>query len=313
MLIMEHCTNCGAALEPTDKFCTSCGNKIEVEPAPVSTPEPKVTPKPEPTPVSSDSEVKTEVQNEVKPEPKPTVDTEAVNARVDQTKKYAQDYFGWFKNSCIEPFEFTELNDSFYGITTFVLAAIIGGLGIVVPGHQIYNMSFGAVSASLGTGHVNPFTIGKFFTVTITFAIVFAIYVAVGFAILKMAQQKETNITFTNYVNRFAHFVNYTLVVAVVALLVTLLFVLPAFKSGMDSMSFAVKVTAFLLMIVGIGFNIGFLAPFLDRQAHFKIDRIYVAVIAQIVGIAVMYFVMKTIGSYNGQGSMTDLFSMIGY
>ena len=68
-----------------------------------------------------------------------TIDKEKVSATVDQTKEYAKSYWNWLTTSVKHPFSYPETTNPLYGITTFVIFAIVSALILIVSGRQTFN------------------------------------------------------------------------------------------------------------------------------------------------------------------------------
>ncbi len=341
---MKFCTNCGSQLEAGDKFCTNCGSAVVTAPKVEEVPEvetpvtPEVEKAVEETPVAPQvekvveeeapvtpevkevAEPETKVEPEVeapvapestKTESKINIDKEAVNERVQQTKEYAQSYWNWVKTSVQKPFEAQKSSHPFYGITTFVLFSIIGALFIIIPGRQAFS-KFNETTSDYGVGSImnNPFSIGMFLKLLITIAIVYALYVVIGFLIVKFLSVEDGKVSIFEYTNNFAHFINYTLIFSIVALLMMVLStqsIINNLDSGV-SVPGSLKLVVTLLAIATLGFNTGFLATFFDKNMKFKIDRIYVVMIAQLVVVLIAFILVRYMIVPNVESYTTGLF-----
>ncbi|KAF0351550.1 zinc-ribbon domain-containing protein [Pediococcus pentosaceus] len=289
MLEMKFCTNCGAQLEAEDKFCTSCGTAVAANTASATT---------------------------ETPENKINVDKEAVNERVQQTKQYAQNYWNWVKTSIQKPFETQNDAHPFYGMTTFILFSIIGALFVVIPGGQIFG-KFSETTSHYGVNTEsimdNPFTIGMFFKLLVVIAIIYALYIVIGYLVEKLLSTEDSETSVIEYTNKFAHFINYTLIFSVVALVITIFSTqtivnnLSEGRTDLGSLNLVVG----LLALASLGFSTGFLATFFDKNVKYKIDRIYVVVIAQLVVSLVIYILVRYMIVPNAESYATGLFGSV--
>ena len=289
MLEMKFCTNCGAQLEAEDKFCTSCGTAVAVNTASATT------------------------EN---PENKINVDKEAVNERVQQTKQYAQNYWNWVKTSIQKPFETQNDAHPFYGMTTFILFSIIGALFVVIPGGQIFG-KFSETTSHYGVDTEsimdNPFTIGIFFKLLVVIAIIYALYIVIGYLVEKLLSTEDSETSIIEYTNKFAHFINYTLIFSVVALVITIFStqtIINNLSEGRTDLG-SLNLVVGLFALASLGFSTGFLATFFDKNVKYKIDRIYVVVIAQLVVSLVIYILVRYMIVSNAESYAIGLFGSV--
>lgn len=286
---MKFCTNCGAQLEAEDKFCTSCGTEVAANTASATT---------------------------ETPENKINVDKEAVNERVQQTKQYAQNYRNWVKTSIQKPFETQNDAHPFYGMTTFILFSIIGALFVVIPGGQIFG-KFSETTSHYGVNTEsimdNPFTIGMFFKLLVVIAIIYALYIVIGYSVEKLLSTEDSETSIIEYTNKFAHFINYTLIFSVVALVITIFStqtIINNLSEGRTDLG-SLNLVVGLLALASLGFSTGFLATFFDKNVKYKIDRIYVVVIAQLVISLVIYILVRYMIVPNAESYATGLFGSV--
>lgn len=290
---MKFCAKCGAALEAEDKFCTNCGTQV-VEAAPTEVFEPTTA---EPVKEARIEEsVKSEQPVHETVTPKSTMNSEKLNQNVEQTKKYAQSYWNWLKSSIQNPSKSPSDAHQYYGITTFALFSIIGALFIIIPGRQ----AFTSINQQSGNSTYdimqNPFGIGLFLKIFVVFLIIYALYLAVGYFTLKIAGDDSDGLSLTRYTNDFAHRINFTFIFAVSALLITIIFVPNEIANsiGTDMKSFGtLNLVGLLLGVAGVSFNIGFLATILNTNVKLKFDKIYVALIAQMIILVIVYMLIR--------------------
>lgn len=285
---MKFCSKCGAELEAEDRFCTNCGAAVDD--------------------VQADAGATAKVADNV--ESKIKIDSEAVNQKVKRTQKYALSYWQWLKTSIEKPFEIQADAHPFYGLTTFILLSMLGALLIVVPGHQIF------ISATQGTSNLtnnimeNPFSFGLFLKLFLIIGVIYALYVIVGFATIKLLGDEVQSVSWSSYTNDFAHLINYTIIFSALAVLMASIFLPNAMmNSSSTGVPSSVKFIALLLALAGLGFNTGFLATLFNTKLKFKIDRIYVVVIAQIVIAIVIYIVVQNVLIPAVQSYVTNLIS----
>ena len=145
-----------------------------------------------------------------------TIDKEKVSATVDQTKEYAKSYWNWLTTSVKHPFSYPETTNPLYGITTFVIFAIVSALILIVSGRQTFNALDSKVKVSVIME--NPFTFGVFLKFLAIFAVLFALMVLVGILVTQFLGAKGQTVTWFAYTNKLAHFVNYVLVLGLLAL-----------------------------------------------------------------------------------------------
>lgn len=294
---MKFCTKCGTAIEPGDQFCTSCGTPVAQMQAPEapanSAAAEKVTEKPATTqetvttttsaiPAATAKETANDANSTAA---SATIDKEKVSATVDQTKEYAKSYWNWLTTSVKHPFSYPETTNPLYGITTFVIFAIVSALILIVSGRQTFNALDSKVKVSVIME--NPFTFGVFLKFLAIFAVLFALMVLVGVLVTQFLGAKGQTVTWFTYTNKLAHFVNYALVLGLLAL--GMLFV--AGPELVDEVTTDMPDILFraLLGMALAGLNLGFIATFFEEKLKFEFDRIYVAILAEAVLFIALY------------------------
>lgn len=211
------------------------------------------------------------------------IDKEKVSATVDQTKEYAKSYWNWLTTSVKHPFSYPATTNPLYGITTFVIFAIVSAL--IVSGRQTFNALDSKVKVSVIME--NPFTFGVFLKFLAIFAVLFALMVLVGILVTQFLGAKGQTVTWFTYTNKLAHFVNYVLVLGLLAL--GMLFV-----AGLELVDEATTDMPDILFraLLGMalaGLNLGFIATFFEEKLKFEFDRIYVAILAEAVLFIALY------------------------
>lgn len=320
---MKFCTKCGTAIEPGDQFCTSCGTSVaqmQASEAPTDSAaeKEKVTEKPATTQetgftttsaASAATDLKVEKTTATASAPESdavdetkastsatqaqeastttsaTIDKEKVSATVDQTKEYAKSYWNWLTTSVKHPFSYPETTNPLYGITTFIIFAIVSALILIVSGRQTFNALDSKVKVSVIME--NPFTFGVFLKFLAIFAVLFALMVLVGILVTQFLGAKGQTVTWFTYTNKLAHFVNYVLVLGLLAL--GMLFV--AGPELVDEVTTDMPDILFraLLGMALAGLNLGFIATFFEEKLKFEFDRIYVAILAEAVLFIALY------------------------
>ncbi|KAF0337788.1 zinc-ribbon domain-containing protein [Pediococcus acidilactici] len=214
-----------------------------------------------------------------------TIDKEKVSATVDQTKEYAKSYWNWLTTSVKHPFSYPETTNPLYGITTFVIFAIVSALILIVSGRQTFNALDSKVKVSVIME--NPFTFGVFLKFLAIFAVLFALMVLVGILVTQFLGAKGQTVTWFTYTNKLAHFINYALVLGLLAL--GMLFV--AGPELVDEVTTDMPDILFraLLGMALAGLNLGFIATFFEEKLKFEFDRIYVAILAEAVLFIALY------------------------
>lgn len=214
-----------------------------------------------------------------------TIDKEKVSATVDQTKEYAKSYWNWLTTSVKHPFSYPETTNPLYGITTFVIFAIVSALILIVSGRQTFNALDSKVKVSVIME--NPFTFGVFLKFLAIFAVLFALMVLVGILVTQFLGAKGQTVALFTYTNKLAHFVNYTLVLGLLAL--GMLFV--AGPELVDEVTTDMPDILFraLIGMALAGLNLGFIATFFEEKLKFEFDRIYVAILAEAVLFIALY------------------------
>ncbi|KAF0340938.1 zinc-ribbon domain-containing protein [Pediococcus acidilactici] len=214
-----------------------------------------------------------------------TIDKEKVSATVDQTKEYAKSYWNWLTTSVKHPFSYPETTNPLYGITTFIIFAIVSALILIVSGRQTFNALDSKVKVSVIME--NPFTFGVFLKFLAIFAVLFALMVLVGILVTQFLGAKGQTVTWFTYTNKLAHFVNYALVLGLLAL--GMLFV--AGPELVDEVTTDMPDILFraLLGMALAGLNLGFIATFFEEKLKFEFDRIYVAILAEAVLFIALY------------------------
>lgn len=214
-----------------------------------------------------------------------TIDKEKVSATVDQTKEYAKSYWNWLTTSVKHLFSYPETTNPLYGITTFVIFAIVSALILIVSGRQTFNALDSKVKVSVIME--NPFTFGVFLKFLAIFAVLFALMVLVGILVTQFLGAKGQTVTWFTYTNKLAHFVNYVLVLGLLAL--GMLFV--AGPELVDEVTTDMPDILFraLLGMALAGLNLGFVATFFEEKLKFEFDRIYVAILAEAVLFIALY------------------------
>ncbi|KAF0365705.1 zinc-ribbon domain-containing protein [Pediococcus acidilactici] len=320
---MKFCTKCGTVIEPGDQFCTSCGTSVaqmQASEAPTDSAaeKEKVTEKPATTqetgftttsaaPAATDLKIEKTTATASAPESdavdetkaptsatqaqeastttSATIDKEKVSATVDQTKEYAKSYWNWLTTSVKHPFSYPATTNPLYGITTFVIFAIVSALILIVSGRQTFNALDSKVKVSVIME--NPFTFGVFLKFLAIFAVLFALMVLVGILVTQFLGAKGQTVTWFAYTNKLAHFVNYVLVLGLLAL--GMLFV--AGPELVDEVTTDMPDILFraLLGMALAGLNLGFIATFFEEKLKFEFDRIYVAILAEAVLFIALY------------------------
>lgn len=320
---MKFCTKCGTAIEPGDQFCTSCGTPVaqmQASEAPTDSAaeKEKVTEKPATTQetaftttsaalAATDLKIEKTTATASAPESdavdetkastsatqaqeastttSATIDKEKVSATVDQTKEYAKSYWNWLTTSVKHPFSYPATTNPLYGITTFVIFAIVSALILIVSGRQTFNALDSKVKVSVIME--NPFTFGVFLKFLAIFAVLFALMVLVGILVTQFLGAKGQTVTWFAYTNKLAHFVNYVLVLGLLAL--GMLFV--AGPELVDEVTTDMPDILFraLLGMALAGLNLGFIATFFEEKLKFEFDRIYVAILAEAVLFIALY------------------------
>lgn len=214
-----------------------------------------------------------------------TIDKEKVSATVDQTKEYAKSYWNWLTTSVKHPFSYPETTNPLYGITTFIIFAIVSALILIVSGRQTFNALDSKVKVSVIME--NPFTFGVFLKFLAIFAVLFALMVLVGILVTQFLGAKGQTVTWFTYTNKLAHFVNYVLVLGLLAL--GMLFA--AGPELVDEVTTDMPDILFraLLGMALAGLNLGFIATFFEEKLKFEFDRIYVAILAEAVLFIALY------------------------
>ncbi|MGX6996117.1 zinc ribbon domain-containing protein [Pediococcus acidilactici] len=213
------------------------------------------------------------------------IDKEKVSATVDQTKEYAKSYWNWLTTSVKHPFSYPATTNPLYGITTFIIFAIVSALILIVSGRQTFNALDSKVKVSVIME--NPFTFGVFLKFLAIFAVLFALMVLVGILVTQFLGAKGQTVTWFTYTNKLAHFVNYVLVLGLLAL--GMLFV--AGPELVDEVTTDMPDILFraLLGMALAGLNLGFIATFFEEKLKFEFDRIYVAILAEAVLFIALY------------------------
>lgn len=279
---MKYCTNCGAELKPGAKFCTSCGAAVEA----VSEVDNSIN--------TVNTTNSTSVESPEPTEKRSSINTDTINAGVAKTKNFAGKYWNWLKTSIKTPSDYEMDTHPYYGLTSFVLFAVLGSLQVIIPGNMIFS-EMNRDNGSLSDIVKNPFTFGLFLKLAVVFLITYALYVGIGYAAERFfASDSQAKIT--EYTNRFAHYVNFSGILTVVALILSIIAV-PTIANGSSSdtphVPGIVLLIMIILMIAGVAFQIGFIATFLAHDVSFKIDRIYVVLIAEIAIGVITYFVVR--------------------
>lgn len=214
-----------------------------------------------------------------------TIDKEKVSATVDQTKEYAKSYWNWLTTSVKHPFSYPETTNPLYGIATFVIFAIVSALILIVSGRQTFNALDSKVKVSVIME--NPFTFGVFLKFLAIFAVLFALMVLAGILVTQFLGAKDQTVAWFTYTNKLAHFVNYVLVLGLLAL--GMLFV--AGPELVDEVTTDMPDILFraLIGMALAGLNLGFIATFFEEKLKFEFDRIYVAILAEAVLFIALY------------------------
>ncbi|WP_259766913.1 zinc ribbon domain-containing protein [Pediococcus pentosaceus] len=201
-------------------------------------------------------------------------------------------------------------------MTTFILFSIIGALFVVIPGGQIFG-KFSETTSHYGVNTEsimdNPFTIGMFFKLLVVIAIIYALYIVIGYLVEKLLSTEDSETSIIEYTNKFAHFINYTLIFSVVALVITIFStqtIINNLSEGRTDLG-SLNLVVGLLASASLEFSTGFLATFFDKNVKYKIDRIYVVVIAQLVISLVIYILVRYMIVPNAESYATGLFGSV--
>lgn len=297
---MKYCTHCGAEIPAGAKFCVTCGQPVQSKTKAVPT-QPDAT-------VATKSTVVTTTPTKVTEKAaashngKDQATTVAVNpevaARINDTKKFATNYWRWLVTSLKAPFATDQRTHAYFGVVSFVLLALINALSFyVLLRHFEQAVIADGVSISsigelfgLSTTGTSLFTFGTFLKFVFLYLIIYAGAILISY-VMQIGSQ---HITIFDYTNRYAHTSNYVFVPALIALLVAFLSPTTVTANSSDVVTaFLSSIPLFIgaLLVESIVLHIGMIASVLKTTQE-KFDRIYRALGAVILTGIFNYIVL---------------------
>ncbi|MBW1605024.1 zinc ribbon domain-containing protein [Lactobacillus sp. Sy-1] len=261
---MKTCPNCGRQVENNSKFCTYCGYKF-IDP-------------------SNDSVV-SNPENKQSQSQSRQQSNQHWDEKTKEAKRFSKNYFQWFKDTLKHP---TALNDSshkFFGLTSLIISLVLIALNIiqgfrafVALGLRMAGGILGGATSGLdatsslstitGSSEYGNIVSSVFIHLFVYIVLALLITVLIPFAIRKAFYKDR--ISLWNFINQFASYSNYVLLIELLALIFFTLSVFVIFSS-------------ILLSIVSLGYLIAFLFSIFSTNERNGLDRIYAVLIGLFV------------------------------
>jgi len=255
---MDECRNCGAELKSGVKFCTKCGEPVDV------------------TSVVTHQSV---TDN---------------NETMKRFKNHSMNYFKWFKESIISPSK-VNYDNKYFGLVSLFINVILIGYALYVFVHQMMMSTMGLIGRLYSGGEflllgANLYT--KLLFLPISY---FAVFLLMGFACKKYLIDSKTDLF--DYANQLAGFSN-SIIILELILSLFLQFIVPssfsamtAYRSYESSFTFLM---IFLILIATI-WLVAYILSIVVNVNQMKWDKVYVAAGTLILNNIILLFVFKMI------------------
>lgn len=191
------------------------------------------------------------------------------------------DFFNWFVLSLKQP-SLIVAGEKWYGFVAFAVSILIYTISLGMLFNTAANSNSNLRSVISAT-NLDSTTFGLLFKLFLCLAIATMVVVGGTFGITKLTH-KDTEDFFT-FTNNFAHFTNYTLVINLVLLLVSLV--------TANSLGFLIFLMILELIIF---FNGSFVAYLMDRGNLVKLDRVFGMLLIALLNALVIFLITRIFG-----------------
>lgn len=306
---MKKCPNCGADVATTAKFCTHCGYQFsQVTPTSAATSATSTT-NSQTSSVSSSatatshaatsqtasqtSQVTTQTTsqtNNAQSNASRSTTTNASrvtsNPQVQQLQATAKNYFSWVLDSWKNP-GLEIKTESYFSYISFVIEALL----ITLAGVTISNRFLTMAGSSQSYVEVNKLPFSTDLALFITVLIGMCFYIVVGYVTCLLGS-RQSKVSYSVYMNRFAQLTNY-------AIIVNVLLWLSALLVNFHASSFTDFFASFkwVLIFFTIGtfvWQVALVFVINKSVSHPVISRVYLALIAILV-VALLFYLMDKI------------------
>ncbi|UQS87269.1 zinc ribbon domain-containing protein [Nicoliella spurrieriana] len=282
---MKKCPNCGKEVDRNSKFCTYCGyNFTNQSSASVKN--------------NGGDANQTTDSSQPKASAHQQVDAHSANpqpnVRNSQVKKFSKNYFQWLLDTLKHPTKRNTNTHRYFGLTSFMISTLLIILDIVQGIKLAVNATTSSISGLLGIG--NSSSIGSSITSSseygsimfhtsiylyICVLLMLLITILVPFVIRKVAYNDATSLG--EFMNQFAAYSNYGLLIELVVLLLLSLgiLIIPAFV---------------LMLFVYLGYLIAFVYSILSVDDHGRLDKIYAMLIAFVIEFIIITIFLSILG-----------------
>lgn len=263
---MITCPNCGAANKKGVKFCPKCGTRLSGE----------------------------DTDNNSK------ASSTQTSERIQTLKKHSMNYFEWFVNSIKSPSVVSNEN-KYFGLVTLLLNSFLVAYIFHVLGNRILvtivdaaNGFLNAFNQDTSSTAAIPTGFSLYVRLLMIVLIYNAIFVLIGF--LSRKYLIGENIGLSSYLNQLGSYSNSMLIADVISI-VLLWVTIPADFSTIETNHGFIYVFIFALSLLSLMWSIAFIGSILISANKAKMDKIYVAIIAEIVVGIVLYIIFKGVYS----------------
>ncbi|WP_125589094.1 zinc ribbon domain-containing protein [Companilactobacillus jidongensis] len=265
---MIKCPNCGAENKTGVKFCTKCGMQL-----------------------SGDDAAKPSANTNGSPQ---------ASERIQVFKKHSLNYFEWFTKSLKNP-SIVKNGNKYFGLVTLLLNSILVAYIFHILGNKIlvafveqanelmntFNRDSSSISAI-------PTGLSLYLRLLMIVLIYNVIFSLVGF--LSKKYLIGDNISLSGYLNQLGSYSNGMLVVDIISIII-LWITLPTDFSMIESHYGFIYVFIFAISLLSLIWSIAFIGSILISDGKSKMDKIYVAVLAEIIVGIVLFIVLKGVYS----------------
>lgn len=266
---MIKCPNCGAENKAGVKFCTKCGTQLSGDASATTT-------------------------NNA------TQASQQASERIQVLKKHSRNYFQWFTKSLKGP-SMVVNDNKYFGLVTLLLnSALVAYIfhilwnkilvTFVEAANELIN-TFGRSSSSVSA-------IPTGFSLYIRLLLIVLIYNAI-FALVGFSSRKYLvgdNISLSGYLNQLGSYSNAMLIVDIISIIL-LWVTLPTDLSAIENHYGFIYIFIFALSVLTLIWSIAFIGSILISDGKSKMDKIYVAALAQIIVGIVLFIVLKGVYS----------------
>ncbi|MFC6253104.1 DUF6574 domain-containing protein [Secundilactobacillus hailunensis] len=262
------CPNCGAKLKPNAKFCTNCGYDL--------------------THFNARSQQQAAQQQSTQQR------VSQPNPNVEAAKKYSTNYFSWLWESIKHPSKVDLKGNKFFGITSFIIAALLIGITGMVALYRIIKeltLLINDLSSAIndingqtdGNGSSFPnYPTGSGFTIFLKIfliALIFmALFVLVGWLTRRYLIGDEHE-TYLGFATRLAGYTNLSLIFLLLGMV---------FIALLNTLAGAFLLFLFVLLTTTV-YSIGYSYTILEFKQARGLDKVHALLIALIAdGILTM-------------------------